>query len=89
MPKVGLLGLIHRQNTDKAAFLGGQSLYKPKKYVDPAATASDNMSSRLPYMFAISRFSHYLKAMIRDQIGSSPDKDQLRRNLQEWIDRGE
>lgn len=86
LSKVGLLGLIHRQNTDKAAFLGGQSLYKPKKYVDPAATASDNMSSRLPYMFAISRFSHYLKAMIRDQIGSSPDKDQLRRNLQEWID---
>lgn len=86
LSKVGLLGLIHRQNSDKAVFLGGQSLYKPKKYVDPLATASDNMSSRLPYMFAISRFSHYLKAMIRDQIGSSADKDQIRQNLQSWID---
>ncbi|MEM9435590.1 MAG: type VI secretion system contractile sheath large subunit [Pseudomonadota bacterium] len=86
LSKVGLLGLIHRQNTDKAVFLGGQSLYKPKKYTDPEATASDNMSSRLPYMFAISRFSHYLKAMIRDQIGSSQDKDQIRTNLQTWID---
>ncbi|WP_417257178.1 type VI secretion system contractile sheath large subunit [Celeribacter halophilus] len=86
LSKVGLLGLIHRQNSDKAVFLGGQSLYKPKKYVDPEATASDNMSSRLPYMFAISRFSHYLKAMIRDQIGTSADKDQIRKNLQTWID---
>lgn len=86
LSKVGLLGLIHRQNTDRAAFLGGQSLYKPKSYVDPEATASDNMSSRLPYMFAVSRFSHYLKAMIRDQIGSSQDKDQIRKDLQIWID---
>lgn len=86
LSKVGLLGLIHRQNTDKAVFLGGQSLYKPKSYTDPQATASDNMSSRLPYMFAVSRFSHYLKAMIRDQIGSSADKDQIRSNLQTWID---
>ncbi|MEM6277160.1 MAG: type VI secretion system contractile sheath large subunit [Pseudomonadota bacterium] len=86
LSKVGLLGLIHRQNTDKAVFLGGQSLYKPKKYTDPQATASDNMSSRLPYMFAVSRFSHYLKSMIRDQIGSTADKDQIRRELQTWID---
>ncbi|MEL7091221.1 MAG: type VI secretion system contractile sheath large subunit [Pseudomonadota bacterium] len=86
LSKVGLLGLVHRQNTDKAVFLGGQSLYKPKSYVDPEATASDNMSSRLPYMFAVSRFSHYLKAMIRDQIGSSKDKSQIRQDLQMWID---
>lgn len=86
LSKVGLLGLIHRQNTDKAVFLGGQSLYKPKSYTDPEATASDNMSARLPYMFAVSRFSHYLKSMIRDQIGSSTDKDQIRQNLQTWID---
>jgi type VI secretion system protein ImpC len=86
LSKVGLLGLIHRQNTDKAAFLGGQSLYKPKKYTDAQAQASDNMSSRLPYMFAISRFSHYLKAMVRDQIGTSADKDQIRSSLQTWID---
>ena len=85
LSKVGLIGLIHRQNTDKAAFIGAQSLYRPKKYVDDAATASDNMSSRIPYMFAVSRFSHYLKVMVRDKIGSSPTREQLQRQLQEWI----
>lgn len=87
LSKAGLIGLIHRQNTDKAAFIGAQSLYRPKKYVDDAATASDNMSSRIPYMFAVSRFSHYLKVMVRDKIGESPDKSQLQKQLQEWINK--
>lgn len=87
LSKAGLIGLIHRQNTDKAAFIGAQSLYRPKKYVDDLATASDNMSSRIPYIFAVSRFSHYLKVMVRDKIGESPDKTQLQKQLQEWINK--
>jgi type VI secretion system protein ImpC len=87
LSKAGLIGLIHRQNTDKAAFIGAQSLYRPKKYVDDAATASDNMSSRIPYMFAVSRFAHYLKVMVRDKIGESPDKNQLQQQLQGWINK--
>ncbi len=85
LSKSGLIGLIHRKNTDKAAFIGAQSLYKPKKYQDEQATAADNLSSRLPYMYAVSRFSHYLKCMVRDQIGMTKEKDQLERDLQRWI----
>lgn len=85
LSKAGLIGLIHRSNTDKAAFIGAQSLYKPKKFKSPEATASDNLSSRIPYMFAVSRFAHYLKHMVRDQIGSTREKDQLQRGLQDWV----
>jgi type VI secretion system protein ImpC len=85
LSRSGLMGLVHRKNTDKAAFIGGQSLYRPKKFQNEAATASDNISSRLPYMFAISRFSHYLKCMVRDQIGSNRERDQIERELQDWI----
>ena len=81
----GLLPLIHRKNTDKAAFIGAQSLYRPKKYDKVEATASDNLSSRLPYMFAVSRFSHYLKCMVRDQIGETKEREQLEKWLQSWI----
>lgn len=83
----GLIGLVHRKNTDKAAFIGAQSLYKPKKYVDEEATASDNMSARLPYIFAVSRFSHYLKCMVRDNIGRSKSRIELERDLQTWINK--
>lgn len=81
----GLIGLIHRKNTDKAAFIGAQSIYKPKKFTDPDATAADNLSARIPYIFAVSRFSHYLKCMVRDQIGMDKTKEQLQYELQNWI----
>lgn len=87
LSKAGLIGLIHRKHTDKAAFIGAQTLYRPKKYVDEQATASDNMSSRLPYIFAVSRFSHYLKCMVRDKIGQSPDRLQLQTQLQTWVNK--
>ena len=87
LSKAGFLAIVHRKNTDKAAFIGGQSVYKPKAYENPEATASDNMSARIPYMFAVSRFAHYLKCMVRDQIGSTKEKDQLETWLQGWINR--
>lgn len=85
LSKSGLLPLIHRKNTDKAAFIGAQSLYRPKKYDKEEATAADNLSARIPYMFAISRFSHYLKCMVRDQIGETKERQELERWLQSWI----
>ena len=85
LSKAGLLPLIHRKNTDKAAFIGAQSLYKPRKMDSDEATASDNLSSRLPYMFAVSRFAHYLKCMVRDKVGATMEQEQLQRWLQDWI----
>jgi len=88
LAKSGLIPIIHRKNTDKAAFIGAQSVYKPKKYMGKdgvAATASDNLSARLPYMFAVSRFAHYLKVMVRDKIGSMKEKEALTVWLQTWI----
>ncbi len=85
LSKSGLISLVHRKNTDRAAFIGAQTLYRPKKYQDEQATASDNVSSRLPYIFAVSRFSHYLKCMVRDMIGSNKEREQLQRELQSWI----
>jgi type VI secretion system protein ImpC len=88
LAKSGLIPLTHRKNTDKAAFIGAQSVYKPKQYFGPNgvdATASDNLSARLPYMFAVSRFAHYLKCMVRDKIGSTKETNELQRWLQDWI----
>jgi type VI secretion system protein ImpC len=85
LSKAGLISIIHRKNTDKAAFIGAQSVYKPHTYDKPEATASDNLSSRIPYMFAVSRFAHFLKCMVRDKIGSTKEKDQLEKWLNGWI----
>ena len=85
LSKAGLISIVHRKNSDKAAFIGAQSVYKPKTFIKPEATASDNLSARIPYMFAVSRFAHYLKCMVRDKIGSNREKDQLEKWLNSWI----
>ncbi|MCC6535881.1 MAG: type VI secretion system contractile sheath large subunit [Burkholderiales bacterium] len=85
LAKNGFMPLIHRKNSDFAAFIGAQSLQKPAEYTDPDATANANLAARLPYLFATCRFAHYLKCMVRDKIGSFKERDDMQRWLQEWI----
>jgi type VI secretion system protein ImpC len=85
LAKNGFMPLIHRKNSDFAAFIGAQSLQKPFEYDDPDATANANLSARLPYLFACCRFAHYLKCIVRDKIGSFKEKDDVQRWLQNWI----
>lgn len=85
LAKNGFMPLIHKKNSDFAAFIGAQSLQKPQEYDDPAATANANLSARLPYLFASCRFAHYLKCMVRDKIGSSMTKAQLSNWLGQWL----
>ncbi|MDY0969889.1 type VI secretion system contractile sheath large subunit [Siccibacter turicensis] len=85
LAKNGFIPLIHRKNTDYAAFIGAQSLQKPAEYYDPDATANANLSARLPYLFACSRFAHYLKCIVRDKIGSFKERDEMQRWLNDWV----
>lgn len=85
LSKNGFIPLIHRKNTDYAAFIGAQSLQKPAEYYDPDATANANLSARLPYMFACSRFAHYLKCIVRDKIGSFKERDDMQKWLNDWL----
>lgn len=85
LSKSGLIPLVHRKNSDRAAFIGAQSVFKPRKMSTEEATAADNLSARIPYMFACSRFAHYLKCMVRDKVGESMEQEDLRRWLQNWI----
>ena len=81
----GLMPLIHRKNTDVAAFIGAQSLQKTAEYTDADATANARLSARLPYLFASCRFAHYLKCMVRDKIGSFKERSDMERYLSDWI----
>ena len=82
---LGFVTLVHRKNTDHAAFFGGQTTQKPKVYQDPQATANARLSSQLPYVMAASRFAHYIKAMMRDKVGSFMTKENVSDYLNKWI----
>jgi type VI secretion system protein ImpC len=85
LAKNGFMPLVHRKNSDFAAFIGAQSLQKPFEYDDPDATANANLAARLPYLFACCRFAHYLKCIVRDKIGSFKERDDMQVWLQNWI----
>ncbi|MBV8503125.1 MAG: type VI secretion system contractile sheath large subunit [Paucibacter sp.] len=85
LSKNGFLAMIHRKNSDFAAFIGAQSLQKPVEYDDPDATANAALAARLPYLFACNRFAHYLKCMVRDKVGSFKTREAMERWLNEWI----
>ncbi len=85
LSKAGLLSMIHRKNSDFAAFIGAQSLNKPTEYDDPDATANANLAARLPYLFACNRFAHYLKCIVRDKVGSFKERAEMQRWLNKWI----
>jgi type VI secretion system protein ImpC len=82
---LGFISLVHRKNTDKAAFFGGQTAQKPKVYMDPKATANARLSCSLPYILAASRFAHYIKVIMRDKVGSFMSRENVEKFLNAWI----
>ncbi len=82
---LGFIPLVHCKGTDYAAFFGAQSCQKAKKYDSDAANANARLSTQLQYIFAVSRFAHYLKHMMRDKIGSFISRSDCERFLNKWI----
>jgi type VI secretion system protein ImpC len=74
LAKNGFMPLLHKKNSDFAAFIGAQSL-----------PANANLAARLPYLFSICRFAHYLKCIVRDKIGSFKERDDMEKWLNKWI----
>jgi|SRR5687768_16161346 type VI secretion system protein ImpC len=82
---LGFIPLVHCKGTDYAAFFSVQSCQKPKLYDTDSANANARLSTQLPYIMAVSRFAHYLKAMMRDKIGSFMSRDNAENFLNRWI----
>ncbi len=85
LSRMGLLPLIHRKNSDVAAFMGAQSLHKAPEFEDATATANAALGARLPYLFASCRFAHYLKCIVRDKLGSFSTRDSMQGWLHDWV----
>jgi type VI secretion system protein ImpC len=82
---LGFLPLVHCKNTDYAAFFGAQSVQQAKTYNTDAANANARLGTQLPYILATSRIAHYLKAMMRDKVGSFMSRSQAETFLNTWI----
>ncbi len=82
---LGFIALCHCKGSGKAAFFGGQTTNKPKKYINDDANANAALSSRLPYILAASRFAHYIKVIVRDKVGGFLTRGNVEAFLNTWI----
>ena len=82
---LGFISLVHCKNTGYAAFFGAQSAQKARRYASDAANANAALSSQLQYIFAVSRIAHYMKAMMRDKIGSFASASHVEDFLNRWL----
>lgn len=82
---LGFIALCHCKGTDKAAFFGAQTVQKPEIYNTSEANSNAQLSARITYILAASRFAHYIKSIMRDKIGSFMTKDNVEEYLQTWI----
>ncbi len=82
---LGFIPLVHCKGRDYAAFFSVQSANKPRKFDTDFANANARLSAQLQYLFATSRFAHYLKAMMRDKIGSFMSRQNCQDFLNRWI----
>jgi len=85
LSRLGFIPLCHYKGTTDAVFMAAQSTNKPEAYHDPDANKNAILSSQLQYTFAISRFAHFLKSMMRDKIGSFMSREQCQKFLTDWI----
>ena len=82
---LGFIAIVNSKGSDFAAFFGGQSTNKPKRYNLDAANANASLSSKLPYILAASRFAHYIKVIMRDKVGSFQTRETVENYLNLWI----
>lgn len=85
LSRAGFIPLVYRKNSDIAVFVGARSIHLPRNYDSREANENSELSARLPYLFAVSRFAHYLKCIARDKVGSFASRQDLQRWLNDWL----
>ncbi len=81
----GFIPLVYRKGSADACFFSSQSIKRPKKFKDSKDTENAQLVTNLSYTFSITHIAHYVKSIMRDNIGSSADAAYIKTSLENWI----
>ena len=82
---LGLIPVATTYLSASAIFNSNQSLHAPPHYSNEHARQNARLAAMLQYVLCASRFSHYLKVIMRDEIGQLSDANSIQRKLEEWL----
>ncbi|GIW70584.1 MAG: intracellular growth locus iglB [Planctomycetota bacterium] len=81
----GFVPLVYRKGSGDACFFSVQSVKRPKKFKDPKDSENAQLACNLSYTFSVSRIAHYVKCIMRDNIGSTADAAYIQNQLSRWV----
>jgi type VI secretion system protein ImpC len=87
LANAGFIPLVHKKGSSDAVFFSSQAMKVPQDGVDPHLSENSQLTCNLAYTFSISRLAHYLKRMMRDNVGSSADANYVKGQIDAWISR--
>jgi type VI secretion system protein ImpC len=87
LASAGFIPLVHKKGSTDAVFFSSQAIKRPSDGADPHISENSQLTCNLAYTFSISRLAHYLKRMMRDNVGSSADANYVKGQIDAWISR--
>lgn len=85
LSNLGFIPLSKCANSAFSVFYSNQSVQQPKTYDRASANVNARLSAMLQYILCVSRFSHYVKVMGRDRVGSFISAEECEQFLQRWL----
>jgi type VI secretion system protein ImpC len=87
LANAGVIPLIHKKGSADAVFFSAQALKKSHRFKDAKDSENSQLVTNLSYTYSISRIAHYLKCIMRDNIGSTADAAYIQTQIDRWIAR--
>ncbi|OLP42562.1 type VI secretion system contractile sheath large subunit [Rhizobium oryziradicis] len=84
---MGIVPISTTYMSSCAIFNANQSLHAPGHYPTETARQNARLAAMLQYVMCASRFSHYLKVIMRDNIGQLSTAGLIQRKLEDWLSR--
>jgi len=81
----GFIPLVYRKGSGEATFFSTQSVKRARKFKDPKDSENSQLVTNLAYTFSITRLAHYIKSIMRDNIGSTADAGYVQRQIDAWL----
>jgi type VI secretion system protein ImpC len=85
LQNLGFIPLCYEKGTDRAIFFETHSCNKPGTFYQAGYTEAAAESARLEYVFAVSRFFHYIRVIMRAKAETLKNRRELERYLNEWL----
>jgi type VI secretion system protein ImpC len=85
LAEAGLIPLIHKKGAADAVFFSAQSIKKSHKFKDPKDSENSQLVTNLAYTYSVARIAHYLKCIMRDNIGSTANAPYIYNQIDRWV----